>query len=651
MPSPPQHLPRRTTSAWQHVPALEGLRGVAVVAVVVFHLDASWLPGGYLGVDVFFVLSGFLITGLLLGELGRAGRVDLARFWHRRALRLLPALLLVILGVTALLPTMDPVDQGRRVPELLAALGHVANWQMIEAGAGYFAGFSEVSPLRHLWSLAVEGQFYLAWPLVVWLARSSRRTGVVAAAGAVASIAAMVVLHDPGATDRAYLGTDTRVHQLLIGALVAVAVDRGVHTARPVPRHAGLLPLLGIGVLFWALPGTSSLYYRGGSVVVALLAAALVLALHCGAPVAGRILSHPVLEHIGQRSYGIYLAHWPVIVLVDAGQVGFDGPALVAVQVLLSLALAELSYVLVEQPIRRGTVWGPPSPRRTAWLAGGALSAAAGAVLLAGAGREPAPSWAEEAGTTQISVREAAAPAPVEAETLIHRAALLGDSVAWSLASDLATAAEAEGIDFGIATVIGCPMGPGPAYDDDGTPRSDNDTCAASVPDAHAAVRAMQPDVVIWHDLNSMFARRAADGTLLRSGPEWEQSVFASWDLALAALRGPETEVVMVVPSLRAQSPAGACEQDRDPGRCADIQGQDERIRAATRRYVAERGEPWLHAVDVDDLVCPALPCPAVVDGIQIRGGGTDLTHYTEEGARWLAPQLFERVLAAVTSR
>lgn len=637
----------------RHLPALDGLRGLAVAAVVLFHLDARWLRGGYLGVDVFFALSGYLITRLLLAELAQTRRISLPTFWTRRARRLLPGMLLVVAAMAVLLQSLDPVERGRRVSELLGCLAYVANWQLIESGTTYFHESAVVSPLRHLWSLAIEEQFYVFWPLAVWAARSRRAVGWVAFVGAVTSVGAMAVLYDPQQTTRAYFGTDARVHQILVGCLAAVLLDARPERLSKVRAHAGMAPLVGLAVLAWSLPGTSAAYYWGGSLVVALLAVWVIVAIVAEAPWVVRLLSARWLRHLGERSYGLYLVHWPVIVLVDASLVGFEGLPLAAVQVVLAVVLAELSFVLVERPIRSGRPWGfELSPRRMLRLVPASLAVSVAFVVLAGTGRTSPPPWAGDTGASNTELTEAD-DRPVTTsdgtEPAVRRVAILGDSVAWSLSSGLQHAAAVLGLDFGTATASGCPVGLDPLYNPDGTPYDETQACATAVPAAHDAIRSMAPDLIIWHDFNSMRARRGADGSLLQDGPLWEASLFASWDVAVAAIRPPGSDLVIVVPPLRSRSPAGACATDEHPDRCEEVQREDDRIRTATRRYVEQRADPHLHVIDVDDLVCASLPCPAVVDGIQLRAGGLDLTHFTAAGAEWLAPQLLERALAAVS--
>jgi peptidoglycan/LPS O-acetylase OafA/YrhL len=319
-PPPVDPAPQVPAPAWRgpgsgagRLPALDGLRAVAVLAVLGYHAGLSWLPGGLLGVDAFFVLSGYLITSLLLAEWQRTGRIDLRRFWVRRARRLLPALLLVVLAVAVTGGWLVGATgtAGLRW-DALAALGYVANWRFALSGQGYFDHFTVPSPLLHLWSLGVEEQFYLIWPLLallaLWVAQRRGRQGrphgggssrsgaagtvgvagaravlAAAAIGAAASTTLLAALAVAGADDsRLYYGTDTRAAALLVGACLAAA---GAASWRPLGRAragttaAGLAGLAGTAVFAYAVlrvDGQDPVLYRGGFLVVALAVAAIV---------------------------------------------------------------------------------------------------------------------------------------------------------------------------------------------------------------------------------------------------------------------------------------------------------------------------------------------------------------------------------------
>ena len=389
----------------RYLPGLDGMRALAVIAVVLFHSSLAIAPGGFLGVEVFFVISGYIITRALLAEREERGRVSIARFWARRARRLLPALFLLLAGVTAWSALFAPGELAGLRRDIGAALVYVTNWDLIAAGENYFATWERPSLLRHLWSLAVEEQFYLLWPplLMGALAFGRRRVALaLIVAGAAASAIAMAALHEPGGgVARIYYGTDTRASGLLIGAALAfvwsapVAVARG--RGRGMAEGAGLALLGGaaLGALTaftLLLDGGASFLYQGGFALTGLATAALIVAATHGRSPFTRLLALPPLPWLGLRSYGIYLWHWPVMALSRPGaDVPLDGVALFALQAVLTLALAEASYRWVELPIRTGALGRLRQRLRdradeARWRRGAVGFALGGAAALAGTG-------------------------------------------------------------------------------------------------------------------------------------------------------------------------------------------------------------------------------------------------------------------------
>jgi peptidoglycan/LPS O-acetylase OafA/YrhL len=359
-----------------YLPALDGLRAVSVAAVVAFHLGR--LPGGFIGVDVFFVISGFLITRLLLIERERTGRIDLPAFWGRRFRRLLPALFLVLVAVAvAARSWMESWRLSDLRADALSTLGYVANWRFVLSGQSYFTEGVGPSPLRHAWSLAIEEQFYVIWPLVVMLvlARVARRYRLVlmavAGVGALASAAWMAVAPSFGLDlTRLYYGTDSRAFALLAGAWLAAwwdpvvadaprPVDQ-IHRSRPLTRVAGVA-LVPLAVLAVVASEDTSWFYRVGFQAVAVLSTVAVAGLATGEGPVSRALGHPVPCWLGRRSYGIYLWSWPIQVFATS-HFAIDGLALDLAVIGLTLVLATLSFRFVEEPIRR--MWTAPAGRR-----------------------------------------------------------------------------------------------------------------------------------------------------------------------------------------------------------------------------------------------------------------------------------------------
>jgi peptidoglycan/LPS O-acetylase OafA/YrhL len=345
-------------------PALDGLRGLAVSAVVLFHGGVTALSGGFLGVDTFFVLSGFLITSLLLAEHERDGRIRLLAFWGRRARRLLPALLVMLAAVAiAGRWLLDPDDERLLRGDALAALGYVANWRMIYRGADYFTQTSAPSVLQHTWSLGIEEQFYLIWPLilglVLLLAETRRSRASIAWAGAAASALLMAVIYTPGADPSlVYYGTDTHATALLVGSAIALTCPLARLVAAPpeLARRLDFVGVAGLAVLAWAVghfPGADPAVYPAGLIIAALAAAGLTLAAAAPGTI-GSLLSLPPLRWLGVRSYGIYLWHWPVIALTVAilGRQPGNG-WLWVIEAAAAIGLAAASWKWIETPILR----------------------------------------------------------------------------------------------------------------------------------------------------------------------------------------------------------------------------------------------------------------------------------------------------------
>lgn len=394
-----EQAPTRPKS--RYIPALDGLRTLAVVAVVLYHLNLTWAQGGLLGVTIFFVLSGYLITRLLLNEIAKTGRIDLKSFWIRRIRRLFPAVVTVVVVTCALCTVFNHVMLTKMRPDILPSLLFFNNWWQIMQDVSYFNALGDPSPLTHFWSLAIEEQFYLIWPplllAMVSVHMSKPNTRRVVLGLAAVSAVAMMVLYNP-ATDpsRVYYGTDTRVFSLLLGAWMAFIPDRDLAPARLV-RHLGLDRLAGAAkhsksksdtaeaattkpselARFWSSPasidlmgvvglvglaamvaltnGYTAFQYRGGTLLCSILTLMVIAACVQPQGMVARALSAEPLVWIGKRSYSIYLWHYPLLLLMNPVANINDTPWWhYILQVLLVVAVAECSYRFIETPFRKG---------------------------------------------------------------------------------------------------------------------------------------------------------------------------------------------------------------------------------------------------------------------------------------------------------
>jgi peptidoglycan/LPS O-acetylase OafA/YrhL len=360
--------PTEADDGSRYVRGLDGLRALAVLGVIVFHFSRDALPAGFLGVDVFFVVSGYLITTLLLREVGASGRISLPSFWARRARRLLPALC-VMTAVVVVASAIDFTDNELHDirAHALGSLFYCANWVFIHGHSSYFATLGRPSPFLHTWTLAIEEQFYVVFPLVVFAARRviARRPMVgaaVAFAGAVASQLWMAHLvqphHDPS---RAYFGSDSHASGILVGVALAfmlAAVGR-VDRAQRTASAAGVVLLAGVAATMRLADDNSLGLYRGGYLAFALACAALIVVVVQFRDTAfSRALSVGPLVAIGLRSYSLYLWHWPVRVFVTHDNVHAGGAALFVWRAVTLAVLAEVSYRFVERPFRSGVVAG-----------------------------------------------------------------------------------------------------------------------------------------------------------------------------------------------------------------------------------------------------------------------------------------------------
>jgi peptidoglycan/LPS O-acetylase OafA/YrhL len=676
-------------------PALDGIRALAVAAVLLFHGGVAFLPGGFLGVDAFFVLSGFLITSLLLSERQARGRVRLLAFWGRRARRLLPVLLLVLIAVAVAsrFALAGAADTGLLRGDALAALGYLANWRMIYRGGDYFAQTATASPLQHTWSLGIEEQFYLFWPLlVVGLAaalpwRRARATLLAATLlGAVGSAVAAAALFRPTAVDRAYFGTDTRAQALLIGCALGLLLT-GRRSLVPAPRQPTLGPdrigapprtraaipasrlgprhpspvqrlLAGLAVAGAALTGYLWTHasggdrwlYRGGLTFGALaVAAVLAHAVTSPAGLLARVLAVPPLVRLGRVSYGVYLWHWPLFQLLTAERTGERGLSLLALRCTVTVLVASASYHLIERPIRRAAPlrWRV-SPRVAPAVAAGATAAAMGAVAVvvlttipatpmvsAGASMVPLPTGAAHAPSPAAGKqRRAPVDRPGRRPGAQPRVSILGDSVAWSLGTYLPAT---PGLAVTVRAVQGCGIALLPDVLQLGTPHTNYPGCERW-PDRWAAgVARDDPDVAVILLNRWELMDRRLNGAYRHVGqPDYDAYLGGQLDRAVsvAGRRGARVVLLTAAYTHRAETPSGGLYPEDQPAR----------VDAWNRllRRTAARHPDRISVLDLNAHACPAGRFAWQVAGVPMRSDGL---HFTPAGVRrviapWLLPEL-----------
>ncbi|MEZ5142015.1 MAG: acyltransferase family protein [Acidimicrobiales bacterium] len=471
-PVTPAPAPRPAGAYLPYFPGLDGVRGLAVIGVLVFHAGFGWAVGGYLGVSTFFTLSGFLITSLLFAERAATGSVDLKAFWVRRFRRLMPAAMAALALATLYgLIAADAIQKRNLAGDVISSLAYVANWRFVLSGQSYAQLFAAPSPVQHFWSLAIEEQFYLFYPLVAYallkVANFSRaRFGAIIAVLTGLSVAAPFLFGF--SVDRIYYGTDTRAAELLVGVLLAVVLNDHKVTHRIANRRglqrglgwAGFAALLGSLALWTLTPQESAWLYKGGFFGYALLSALVILAALLPTGPVQAILSVQPLRWLGQISYGVYLYHWPVFLWLDEGRTGLSGWGLFAVRMAATLAVALLSYRFLEMPIRRGSRLFRRRPILLAPIAAGAIAVSVLAITLTA----PAPAIDFESAQEQLAqIATNDPPPPPPADPAAEnppkpRLAVFGDSTAlmtgMGLTSELVATGKADVVP-GV-TLLGC---------------------------------------------------------------------------------------------------------------------------------------------------------------------------------------------------
>jgi len=663
-----------------HLPVLDGLRGFAVGAVVLYHFAPELVPGGFLGVDVFFVLSGFLLTSLVLVEHHASRTVSLSGFWGRRIRRLLPAALATVTVSVAIAFVLEP-DYARYAlrGQAIAAIAYVSNWWSIGHNQSYASSFGPQSPVSHFWSLAVEEQFYILFPfLVLGVAVAVRSMGrrrlgttrlnrlsvgllAVSVFGALASGIAMVALHTPG-TDpsRVYLGTDTRVQTILVGvALACIWYLRPPSTDQVAGRRRSIIAavLLVVLLLATAFAGFNEGWlYRGGFTLVAIGVAVLIwnLIRHQAGP-AHRVLTTAVMRKLGEVSYGLYLWHWPVMVFLNPQRTGLDGPALFALRLLVTAAATAISYNLIEQPFRQGRFSGrsidptaapaPPSTQRILTLWGGASFLAVLAVLaltigptIEGTTPTATPPPTATTGTTLVP-GQLAATAP-------YSVLWIGDSVMWTLGGggpivfpqpkSFTSPFDQTQLVIWNRAVYPCEILRYPSRFQ-GVLRAHNSNCDNN--NWIEAAQQLDPQIIVFSSIVSDTYDRYVNGRLVEfASPEFDQMYLDALERTLLPLTSEQPQVVLLEQAL----PFTVFEPNARPSENWRLLHVGELY----RRFAASHAHTSV--VDLKPLVCPQDPCINDLPGVgPVRNDGL---HFTQAGAVTLAPQIAAAIIAAAQS-
>ena len=650
-------------------PYLDGLRAVAVYLVVLFHAGVAWFVGGFVGVDVFFVLSGFLVTRLLLRDVDGVGRIGLRRFYARRFRRLLPAAF-VVLVVTGLVyaALASPVEVAAAVGSFQAAFLYVTNWYFIRESADYFGADVSTNPVLHFWSLAVEEQFYLVWPLLLgglfWLSRGAgdRQRDVVRVVVAVGVLASLVWAWSLRSSDptRAYYGTDARAYQLLAGALLAFVpgLFRGLGAYRRWCRGAALVGLVLLVVVAsrWVEVDAISRGVMATVVTVVLLVA---LEVGQGGLVSGG-LSRPSVVYLGKISYGTYLWHWPVILVLN-DRFDLSPLSTFGVTVLVATGLASLSFQVLEHPIR---VSGFLDGYRGPVIAGGLAVSVFSALVIVpavvtpdrtkastmteevagGVGLTPVPPLDFEAIKADFVQPRSCLDQPVEACTLVEGSGksilLIGDSHAAMMVPTFEAIAKQNDLTLSVFTGGSCPWQLGL--------RAGVRNCSGEMEDLYERViPALDPDIIVamnyGYEGPVQVNYRGPDGKPLRPGSAEEMAwLTTTTERSMEKLRADGRTVVLIEPV-----PFSPGRQAMNPLECLS-----EAVWVETCRFVVDPApsgleelyrrladeDPQVQSLDLDRSVCPLLPiCDPIVGTQVVRWDGS---HVTREFAKTLAPSV-----------
>ncbi|HVB92851.1 MAG TPA: acyltransferase family protein [Acidimicrobiales bacterium] len=683
---------RGTGAQLTYMPALDGIRAVSIMGIMLNHGGFGWAAGGLISVNVFFVLSGFLITLLLMREWAKSGTIRLRNFWARRARRLLPALFVLLAGIAVYAWLLAPDGtQGSLRVDGLTTLLYVANWHQIFSGQSYFAQVATTSPLLHTWTLAIEEQFYLVWPLVVlavlkWR-KSPRLLLGITIFGIAASAIEMALLFHPGLDpSRLYYGTDTRAQDILVGAAVALLIGgrrqgvglgdfargiagdagtiagdagtieavsaadgidsqegQGVDARRTRRRTIGYsLAIVVAAAVFgfeWSrITDSSSLPYRGGFLLADLMVGVVIVGVvraPTGLP--ARLLAIRPLTYVGRISYGLYLWHWPVILVLDNARTGLEGWSLFLLRAAVSFIIAVLSWHFVEVPIRQRkfTTW-----RTRAWLpvsvvgiVGVLVVATAGGI---GAGGAAAGAAATQAEWGAVHVTTFTGPASNT------RVLFVGDSLSLTVAIGIAPEAAQYGITIGGRTHVGCGIAVALPLNDHGTIGDPFPNCPTWPSWWAQDVNQLHPQVVAlvmgwWETMDRMYQGRWQH----LGDPAFDAYETAQLEKAVSILASTGSRVaLMTAPYFDSgEQPNGLPWDEDSPARVNRLNSIIESVAAR------HRGSVWV--VPLNQYLDPNGHFTWTIDGKVVRQ--PDGIHTTVDGGAYLAPKVLP-ALAAIAS-
>jgi peptidoglycan/LPS O-acetylase OafA/YrhL len=659
-----------------YLPALDGVRAFAVIAVMMFHGGIPRMDGGFMGVDAFFVLSGFLITSLLIGEWRQTLTIKLGAFWARRARRLLPALLLMLLFVAFFAAVIVPKGTyGALRLDALSTLLYVSNWHFILINSNYFAENSATaSPLLHTWSLAVEEQFYLIWPLVVLgvmhFTRSLKALFVLCVAAAIGSAVWMYVVYDGGLnTNRAYLATDTRSQCLFIGCAIAVGLvllaQRGHEQGRLAKgdlwrpaSNAGLAVCGALGIVgaigavsIWLLTTSlSSFPYSGGFFLIGLsVGAVIVAAVAAPRSIVPRFLALAPIRYVGRISYGLYIWHWPLFIWLNHQRVGLYGWQLFVVRAAVTFAVSVASFHLVERPIRMGTFVS----QWRAWLV---VPAGVGAVIVAliaattttpAVAGIPAIGLGTNGGTTTTSPG-----APTFAQPV--RILLMGDSVALTLGLGLSDPSDQNQYGYVLSDkgILGCGVVDGPEVDllgaHDTTPSACNGSpLTPGEPEVDqpwpyqwlSAMNEVKPNVVV------LLAGRWEVADRLYQG-QWTNILNPVFAAYVKQQLNRASQVVNATGARMVFLTAPCTNEGEQPDGVPWPEDSPKRLDVYNRlvREVAAEHPTTDSVVDLFAATCPHGRYSTSIHGVAVRR--SDGVHFTIAGGQYLAPLIMPPIVA-----